>query len=138
MSYANRARQSGRDNDFLQIARRQAPLCRAKSLGSCLFFLVALRFELCELLWSKDALNILHELGLGCFGASRFVMFGHRRFHLRLLICCQVETRKRDRAGHFFFVPSLLCAIAVFTREHCSRCECARRYQRNEFGHSGS
>ena len=61
-------------------------------------------------------------------GTPRFVVFGHRRFHLRLLIWGQVETRKRGLAGHLPFVPSLLCAIAMFTREHCSRCECARRH----------
>ena len=90
--------------------------------------LVALRLELRELVRSKDAFGILHELGLRCVCAPYFVVFGHRRFQLRLLICCQVETRKRGRAGHLPFVPSLLRAIAVFTREHCSRCECARRH----------
>ena len=101
-----------------------------QSLGAYLFFLPlsALRFELRVLLRSKDALGLFHELGLGCFRAPRFVVFGHRRFHLRLLICCQVESRKRGRAGHLPFVPSLLRAIAVFTREHCSRCECARSH----------
>ena len=89
---------------------------------------VALRFELRELLRSKDALGILHELGLGCFRAPRFVVFGQRRFHLRLLIWGQVESRERCRAGHLPFVPSLLRAIAMFTREHCSRCECARSH----------
>ena len=90
--------------------------------------LVALRFEFRELVRSEDAFGFLHELGLGRFRAPRFVVFGHRRFHLRLLICCQVESRKRGRAGHLPFGPSLLRAIAMFTREHCSRCECARRH----------
>lgn len=90
--------------------------------------LVALRLELRELIGSEDALGILHELSLRRVRAPCFVVFGHRRFHLRLLICCQVETRKRGRAGHFSFVPSLMRAIAMFTREHCSRCECARRH----------
>ena len=99
-------------------------------LGACLFalVLVALRLELRELIRSKDALGILHELGLRCVRAPRLVVLGHRRFHFRLLICCQVETRKRGRAGHLSFVPSLLRAIAMFAREHCSRCECARRH----------
>lgn len=91
-------------------------------------FLFALRFELRELLRSKDALGILHELRFGCIRASRFVVFGHRRFHLGLLIWGQVESRERGRASHLPFVPSFLRAIAMFTREHCSRCECARRH----------
>jgi len=90
--------------------------------------LIALGFELRELIRSKDALGILHELGLRCVRAPCFVVFGHRRFHLRLLICCQVETGERGRTGHFPFVPSLFRAIAMFTCEHCSRCECARRH----------
>jgi len=90
--------------------------------------LIALRFELRELIRSKNAFGILHELGLRCVRAPRFVVFGHRRFHLRLLICCQVETGKRGRASHLPFVPSLLRAIAMFAREHCSRCESARRH----------
>ena len=116
--------------NFLQIVTAATAVCEATCLGACLFLLLlaALRFELCELIRSEDALGLLHELGLGCFRAPRFVVFGHRRFHLRLLICCQVESRKRGRAGHLLFVPSLLRAIAMFTREHCSRCECARRH----------
>ena len=102
----------------------------AKCLSPCLFCLVliALGFEFRELLRSKDAFGLLHELGLRCFRAPRFVVFGHRRFHLRLLVCRQVETRKRGRAGHLPFVSSLLRAIAMFAREHCSRCESARRH----------
>jgi len=128
--YANRARRSERDVDFLQIITAATAVCEAPSLGPCLFslVLVALRFELRELLRSKDPFGILHELRLGCVGATRFVMLGHRRFHLRFLICCQVETRKRGRTSHFSFVPSLLRAIAMFAREHCSRCECACRH----------
>ena len=84
--------------------------------------LVALRFEFRKLVRSEDAFGFLHELGLGRFRTPRFVVFGHRRFHL------QVESRKRGRAGHLPFVPSLLRAIAMFTREHCSRCECAGRH----------
>lgn len=99
----------------------------ATRLGSCVF-LFARRFELRELLWSKDALGLLHELGLVRFRTSRLVVFGHCRFHLGLLIRSEVEARKRYRAGHLSFVPSLLCAIAMFTREHRSRCECARRH----------
>ena len=111
-----------------QIVTAATAVCETTRLGAYLFLLVALRFELRELLRSEDALGILHELRLGCFRTPRFVVFGHRRFHLRFLICCQVETRKRGRAGHLPFVPSLLRAIAVFTREHRSRCECARRH----------
>jgi len=103
---------------------------KAKCLGAYLFFLplIALRFELRELLRSENALGIFHELGLGRSRAPRFVVFGHRRFHLRLLIWCEIESRERGRAGQLPFVPRLLRAIAVFTREHCSRCECARRH----------
>ena len=97
-------------------------------LGPSLFLFTALRFEFRELLRSKNALGILHELGLGCFRAPRFVVFGHRRIHLRFLFWGQVESGKRGRAGHLPFVPSLLRAIAMFTREHCFRCECARRH----------
>ena len=111
-----------------QIVTAATAVREATCLGSCLFLLVALRFELRELLRSKNAFCILHELGLGCFRAPRLVVFGHRRFHLRFLIWCQVETGKRGRAGHLPLVPSLLRAIAVFTREHRSRCECARRH----------
>jgi len=109
-----------------QIVTAATAVCEATWLGSCLFLLVALRFELRELLRSEDAFGILHELRLGCVRTPRFVVFGHRRIHLRFLIWCQVETRKRGRAGHLPFVPSLLRAIAVFTREHRSRCECDR------------
>ena len=126
--YANRARRSERDHDFLQIKTAATAVLGSKYLGACLFVLIALRFKLRELIRSKDALGILHELGLRCVRAPRLVVFGHRRFHLRLLICRQVETRKRGRTGHFPFVPSLLRAIAMFTREHCSRCECACRH----------
>jgi len=124
--YASRARGSGRDNRY---QRRRPPVANER-LGACFFrlLLVALRFEFCELVRSQDALNILHELRLARISAPDFVMFGHRRFHLRLLIRCQVETRKRGRAGHLAFVPSLFRAIAVFPREHRSRCECARRH----------
>ena len=102
---------------------------KAKRLGPGLFFLlVALRFEFRELVGIQDALDVLHELRLAGFRAPGFVVFGYRRFHLRLLICRQVETRKRGHAGHLPFVPSLLRAIAMFTREHRSRCECARRH----------
>jgi hypothetical protein len=111
-----------------QIVTAATAVYEATSLGSCLFLLAALRFELRELLRSKDAFSILHELRLGCVRTPRFVVFSHRRFHLRFLIWCQVETRKRGRAGHLPFVPSLLRAIAVFTREHRSRCECDRRH----------
>ena len=123
--YANRARRSERDHDFLRIKTAATAVLGSKYLGACLFVLIALRFKLRELLRSKDALGLLHEFCLGSVRTPRFVVFGHRRFHLGLLICCQVESRKRGRAGHFSFVPSLLRAIAMFTREHCSRCECA-------------
>lgn len=127
--YASRARRSERDHDFLIVTAATA-VCQATYLGACFFglVLVALRFEFRELVRSKDALGLLHELGLRCVRAPRFVVLGHRRFHLRLLICCQVETREGGRTGHFSFVPSLVRAIAMFTREHCSRCECARRH----------
>jgi len=111
-----------------QIVTAATAVCETTRLGAYLFLLVALRFELRELLRSEDAFGILHELRLGCVRTPRFVVFGHRRFHLRFLIWCQVETRKRGRAGHLPFVPSLLRAIAMFTREHCSRCECSRRH----------
>src|SRR6476469_10926733 len=119
-AYASRARRSERDHDFLQIVTAATAVYEATCLGSYLF-LLALRFELRELLRSKDAFGILHELRLGCVRTPRFVVFGQRCFHLRLLIWRQVETRKRGRAGHLPFVASLLRAIAVFTREHCSR-----------------
>ena len=108
-----------------QIVTAATAVCEATRLGAYLF-LLALRFELRELLRSEDAFGILHELRLGCFRTPRFMVFGHRRFHLRLLIWRQIETRKRGRAGHLPFVSSLLRAIAMFTREHCSRCECSR------------
>ena len=123
--YANRARRSERDHDFLQIKTAATAVLGSKYLGACLFVLIALCFKLRELLRSKDALGLLHEFCLGSVRTPRFVVFGHRRFHLGLLICCQVESRKRGRAGHLSFVPSLLGAIAMFTREHCSSCECA-------------
>ena len=128
MRSASRARRGERDHDFPQIVTAANTVYETTCLGPCFFLLTALRFELRELLRSEDALDVLHELRLACFRAPCFVVFGHRRFHLRLLFCGQVEIRKRGRAGHLPFVPSLLRAIAVFTREHCSRCECARRY----------
>ena len=39
-----------------------------------------------------DAFRFFHELSFGRFGATGFVVFGHGRIHLRLLICGQVET----------------------------------------------
>jgi hypothetical protein len=102
---------------------------RATRLGPCLFFLlVTLRFEFRELVWSQDAFDVFHELRLTRFRAPGFVVLGHRRFHLCLLICRQVETRKRGHTGHLAFVPRLLRAIAVFTREHRSRCEYTRHH----------
>ena len=115
---------------FCRWERRRPPLCEAKCLGFCLFglVLIALRFELRVLIRSQDALGVLHKLRLAGIRAPRLVVFGHQRIHLRLLICCQVESRKSGRTGHLPFVPSLFRAIAVFTREHCSRCKCARRH----------
>ena len=115
---------------FRRWERRRPPLYEAKCLGSCLFGLVLITFcfELRVLIRSEDAFSILHELRLAGVRTPRFVVFGHQRIHLRLLIWRQVETRKRGRAGHLPFVPSLRRAIAVFTREHRSRCECARRH----------
>src|SRR4029077_5821350 len=84
-AYASRARRSERDHDFLQMVTAATAVYEATCLGSYLF-LLALRFELRELLWSKDAFGILHELRLGCIRTPRFVVFGQRRFHLRLLI----------------------------------------------------
>jgi hypothetical protein len=100
-------------------------VCAASELGPCFFrlLLVALRFEFRELLRSQNALDILHELGFARFCTPGFVVVGHRRVQLRFLICCQVETRKRGHTGHVCFIPSLFRAIAVFTREHGSRCK---------------
>ena len=111
-----------------QIVTAATAVCGTTRLGAYLFLLVALRFELRELLRSQNALDILLELRFARFCAPGFLVRGQRRVHLRLLICCQVETRKRSRAGHVCFIPSLFRAIAVFTREHGSRCERARRH----------
>lgn len=77
---------------FGRYQRRWPPFAK-QGLGPG-FFLLAFRFELRELLRGQDTFCLLHELGLGCLRAPRFVVFGHRRVHLRLLIWGQVETRK--------------------------------------------
>ncbi len=119
--YANRARRGGRDYSTMQIRNEGSGL-------RFLLFAVAFRFELRELLLRQDALGFFHVLRLACFRAPGFLMLGHHRFHLRFLIRSQIETGQRHRTGGFCFVPNFLGAIAVFTREHCSRCEYTRHH----------
>jgi|SRR5438034_6451984 len=104
---------------------------------SFLLFL-ALGLELPELLRSQDRLGRFHIFGLARFVATRLLMLGHGCVHLCLLIKCEIEVRQRNRTRHLRFVSDLLCAVAMFAREHRSCRKESRRYYRNEFGHSGS
>ena len=48
-------------------------------------------FELRVLLLGQDSFGLLHVLSFGRFGATGFLMLGHNRVHLRLLIRRKIE-----------------------------------------------
>jgi hypothetical protein len=75
--------------------------------------LLALGLELRVLILVQDFLGLVHVLGLARFGATGFLMFGHRRIHLRLLLGSKAQAGKRNLTRHFFLIPGLLCAITV-------------------------
>ncbi len=112
----------------IALGARLNPIANRRSglLTFVAFF--ALSFEFRVLLRRQDSFCRFHEFGLTGVVAASLVMLLHGCVHFCFLIGCEVQTRHGNRTRHLRFVADLLCAVAMFPREHSGCRKESRRY----------